>query len=47
MDIFQALGIAGDLTINGKRNDIRITFNQFSGFSSEKNILISVVVLNF
>lgn len=24
MDIFQALGIAGDLTINGKRNDIRI-----------------------
>ena len=24
MDIFQALGIAGDLTINGKRDDIRI-----------------------
>ena len=24
MDIFQALGIAGDLTINGKRNDIKI-----------------------
>lgn len=24
MDILQALGIAGDLTINGKRNDIRI-----------------------
>ena len=24
MNIFQALGIAGDLTINGKRNDIRI-----------------------
>ena len=22
MDIFQALGIAGDLTINGKRDDI-------------------------
>ena len=24
MDIFQALGIAGDLTINGKRDDIKI-----------------------
>ena len=24
MNIFQALGIAGDLTINGKRNDIRV-----------------------
>lgn len=24
IDIFQALGIAGDLTINGKRNDIKI-----------------------
>ena len=24
MDIFQAIGIAGDLTINGKRKDIKI-----------------------
>ena len=24
MDIFQALGMAGDLTINGKRDDIKI-----------------------
>ena len=24
MDIFQALGIAGDLTINGKRSDVKI-----------------------
>lgn len=27
MNIFQALGIAGDLTINGKRDDIRIISN--------------------
>ena len=24
MDIFQALGIAGDLTINGNRDDIKV-----------------------
>ena len=28
MDILQALGMAGDLTINGKRNDIRILSNK-------------------
>ena len=27
MDLFQALGIAGDMTINGKRTDIKILRN--------------------
>ncbi len=39
MNIFQAIGIAGDLTINGKRNDIRIISK------SEGKILVNSVDL--
>ena len=36
MDVFQALGMAGDLTINGKRDDIRLLRKNNDIFSITK-----------
>ena len=46
MDIFQALGIAGDLTINGKRNDIEILRKKRWNFKVNSLDLTSSELLN-
>ena len=46
MDILQALGIAGDLTINGKRNDTRILRQKHGTEVKEVDITKSDLLLS-
>lgn len=41
MNIFQALGLAGDLTINGKRNDVKILSKKNNGKIQVNNVDIT------